>query len=62
MVPADCRILKSKDLFISESILTGKALPVEKNAFPIRDAKEQNPLTLQNICFMGTNVVSGSAL
>ncbi|AZA80575.1 magnesium-translocating P-type ATPase [Chryseobacterium lactis] len=61
MVPADCRILKSKDLFISESILTGEALPVEKNAFPIRDAKDQNPLTLQNICFMGTNVVSGSA-
>lgn len=61
MVPADCRILKSKDLFISESILTGEALPVEKNAFPIRDAKDKNPLTLQNICFMGTNVVSGSA-
>ncbi|SDJ40219.1 magnesium-translocating P-type ATPase [Chryseobacterium jejuense] len=61
MVPADCRILKSKDLFISESILTGEALPVEKNAFPIRDAKSKNPLTLQNICFMGTNVVSGSA-
>ncbi|WET51758.1 magnesium-translocating P-type ATPase [Chryseobacterium indologenes] len=61
MVPADCRILKSKDLFISESILTGEALPVEKNAFPLRDAKNKNPLTLQNICFMGTNVVSGSA-
>ncbi|WP_407533979.1 magnesium-translocating P-type ATPase [Elizabethkingia miricola] len=61
MVPADCRILKSKDLFISESILTGEALPVEKNAFAIKNAKEQNPLTLQNICFMGTNVVSGSA-
>ncbi|WP_286485263.1 magnesium-translocating P-type ATPase [Chryseobacterium indologenes] len=61
MVPADCRILKSKDLFISESILTGEALPVEKNPFPLRDAKNKNPLTLQNICFMGTNVVSGSA-
>ncbi|WP_407494461.1 magnesium-translocating P-type ATPase [Elizabethkingia anophelis] len=61
MVPADCRILKSKDLFISESILTGEALPVEKNAFAIKNAKEQNPLTLRNICFMGTNVVSGSA-
>lgn len=61
MVPADCRILKSKDLFISESILTGEALPVEKNALPIKDAKDRNPLSLQNICFMGTNVVSGSA-
>ncbi|MDE5490958.1 magnesium-translocating P-type ATPase [Elizabethkingia meningoseptica] len=61
MVPADCRILKSKDLFISESILTGEALPVEKNAFPVRDAQEHNPLSLPNICYMGTNVVSGSA-
>ncbi|WP_213280542.1 magnesium-translocating P-type ATPase [Chryseobacterium indologenes] len=61
MVPADCRILKSKDLFISESILTGEALPVEKNALPIKEAKDRNPLSLQNICFMGTNVVSGSA-
>lgn len=61
MVPADCRILKSKDLFISESILTGEALPVEKNALPIKEAKDRNPLGLQNICFMGTNVVSGSA-
>ncbi|WP_284460714.1 magnesium-translocating P-type ATPase [Chryseobacterium sp.] len=61
MVPADCRIMKSKDLFISESILTGEALPVEKNTLPIKDAKNQNPLSLQNICFMGTNVVSGSA-
>ncbi|MFS4470919.1 magnesium-translocating P-type ATPase [Chryseobacterium sp. T20] len=61
MVPADCRILKSKDLFISESILTGEALPVEKNALPIKDAQYRNPLALQNICFMGTNVVSGSA-
>ncbi|WP_336702695.1 magnesium-translocating P-type ATPase [Chryseobacterium indologenes] len=61
MVPADCRILKSKDLFISESILTGEALPVEKNAFPIKDTKDRNPLSLLNICFMGTNVVSGSA-
>ncbi|MGH1519406.1 magnesium-translocating P-type ATPase [Chryseobacterium sp. JK1] len=62
MVPADCRILKSKDLFISESILTGEALPVEKNAFPIHDAQHKNPLSLQNICYMGTNVVSGSAM
>ncbi|ROH90165.1 magnesium-translocating P-type ATPase [Chryseobacterium cucumeris] len=61
MVPADCRILKSKDLFISESIHTGEALPVEKNALPIKDAQYRNPLSLQNICFMGTNVVSGSA-
>jgi Mg2+-importing ATPase len=61
MVPADCRILKSKDLFISESILTGEALPVEKNSLPAVNAQKISPLALQNVCFMGTNVVSGSA-
>ncbi|MDH6250833.1 Mg2+-importing ATPase [Chryseobacterium sp. H1D6B] len=61
MVPADCRILKSKDLFISESILTGEALPVEKNSLPAPNAQKISPLALQNVCFMGTNVVSGSA-
>ncbi len=61
MIPADCRLLFSKDLFISESMLTGEALPVEKNYLAIRDADKQNLLDLNNICFMGTNVVSGTA-
>lgn len=61
MIPADCRILQSKDLFVSESMLTGEALPVEKSHFPIRDAGTKQPAELNNICFMGTNVVSGSA-
>lgn len=61
MIPADCRIIKSKDLFISESMLTGEALPVEKRNLVIREADKKTPLELDNICFMGTNVVSGSA-
>lgn len=61
MIPADCRIIQRKDLFVSESMLTGEALPVEKNHFPIRDADKKQPAELDNICFMGTNVVSGSA-
>lgn len=61
MIPADCRIMQSKDLFVSESMLTGEALPVEKSHFPIRDADKKQPTELGNICFMGTNVVSGSA-
>lgn len=61
MVPADCRILKSKDLFISESMLTGEALPVEKNYLAIRDADKRQPTELNNLAFMGTNVISGSA-
>jgi len=61
MVPADCRVLHSKDLFISESMLTGEALPVEKSFLPLRDTDNLQPLALNNLCFMGTNVVSGSA-
>ncbi|WP_404986247.1 magnesium-translocating P-type ATPase [Chryseobacterium sp. M5] len=61
MIPADCRIMQSKDLFVSESMLTGEALPVEKNFLPIRDADTKQPIELNNLCFMGTNVVSGTA-
>lgn len=61
MIPADCRILQSKDLFISQAMLTGEALPVEKRDLPIANANARSPLELENCCFMGTNVVSGSA-
>lgn len=61
MIPADCRIMVSKDLFVSESMLTGEALPVEKNHLPIRNAENKQVIELNNLCFMGTNVVSGSA-
>ncbi|HVI47737.1 MAG TPA: magnesium-translocating P-type ATPase [Chitinophaga sp.] len=61
MIPADCRIIQSKDLFVSQAILTGEALPVEKQGFSIADADSRMPLELDNICFMGTNVVSGAA-
>jgi Mg2+-importing ATPase len=61
MIPADCRIIQSKDLFVSQAMLTGESLPVEKRNLPIRDAVGKSPLELDNICFMGTNVVSGSA-
>ncbi len=62
MIPADVRILQSKDLFVSQSMLTGEAVPVEKTQLAIPDAAKQSPLELNNICFMGTNVVSGSAM
>lgn len=61
MMPADVRVIQSKDLFVSQSILTGEALPVEKKEFLINDAKNKPTLELDNICFMGTNVVSGTA-
>lgn len=61
MVPADCRIVNSKDLFISEAMLTGEAMPVEKKQNVEANAETSQPLSLQNLCFMGTNVVSGAA-
>jgi len=60
MIPADVRLLSAKDLFVSQSSLTGESLPVEKFSGDAgKDSK--NPIDLPNICFMGTNVVSGTA-
>ena len=61
MIPADIRIVTSKDLFVSQAILTGEALPVEKTEAPNSKANKLSPLELDNVCFMGTNVVSGTA-
>jgi Mg2+-importing ATPase len=62
MIPADVRIIHSKDLFVSQAMLTGEALPVEKRETAIPDADNRPLLELENICFMGTNVVSGTAM
>jgi P-type Mg2+ transporter len=66
MIPADVRILVAKDLFINESTLTGESIPVEKYSQPDKIDILKNQQTvifkLKNICFMGTNVVSGSAI
>lgn len=60
MIPADCRILTATDLFVSQSAMTGESLPVEK--FAQHTSKEtRNPLELDNLLFMGSNVVSGAA-
>jgi len=61
MIPADVRVLQSKDLFVSQAILTGEALPVEKTDAANANASKQSPLDLDNTCFMGTNIVSGTA-
>ncbi|WP_426662128.1 magnesium-translocating P-type ATPase [Rhodanobacter aciditrophus] len=63
MVPADLRLLAAKDLFISQAILTGESLPVEKAAPAHAQAPGTagNPLDLPTVCYMGTNVISGTA-
>jgi Mg2+-importing ATPase len=61
MIPADCRVIHSKDLFISQSILTGESMPVEKSEQAETNTSKKSAFDLNNICFMGTNVLSGSA-
>jgi Mg2+-importing ATPase len=60
MVPADVRVLSAKDLFLNQSALTGESLPVERKA-DAASPDVQNPLELPNVCFLGSNVESGSA-
>lgn len=77
MIPADLRILEAKDLFVSQSSLTGESEPVEKFAGPVppvagaparpapggsQGVATGSPLECGNLAFMGSNVVSGSAL
>ncbi len=60
MIPADVRILEAKDLFVTQSGLTGESVPVEKTAAV---STETLGLTDQpNLAFMGSNVISGTAL
>lgn len=59
MIPADVRILETKDLFVSQSALTGESEPVEKTAFTSK--KEKTITDYPNIAFMGSSVISGSA-
>jgi Mg2+-importing ATPase len=63
MVPADLRLLAAKDLFISQAILTGESLPVEKAApnATTGPGSADGALDLPTVCYMGTNVVSGTA-
>lgn len=59
MVPADLRLIYSRDLFINQSVLTGEALPVEKSETYL--PSESSALSQPNLCFMGSNVISGTA-
>ncbi|NHQ87432.1 magnesium-translocating P-type ATPase [Iodobacter sp. HSC-16F04] len=84
MIPADIELLESRDLFVSQAVLSGEALPVEKydtlgdvaeksaqtaSSEDVTDRTSAKPghrsdeslLDRSNICFMGTNVVSGIA-
>ncbi len=59
MIPADIRIIEAKDLFISQSSLTGESEAIEKTG-KIKETKD-SPLEVDNLAFLGTSVVSGYA-
>ncbi len=73
LIPADLRVLDSKDLYVGQSSLTGESDAVKK-VIELGDSYDENEISkkdsplnidsisdLDNICFMGTNVISGSA-
>ena len=62
MVPADLRIVESKDLFISQASLTGESESIEKHPeVQGKRFRKGSVVELDNICYMGSNVVSGAA-
>ncbi|MFA5320458.1 MAG: magnesium-translocating P-type ATPase [Candidatus Omnitrophota bacterium] len=61
MIPADLRIISCKDLFINQASLTGESFPIEKTS-GVAAGKGNSASELNNIVFMGSSVVSGTAL
>src|ERR1017187_2885143 len=60
LIPADLRVLSAKDFFVTQSALTGESMPVEKGA-DSNQPPGRAPFDFTNACFMGSNVLSGSA-
>ncbi|MFE9254304.1 magnesium-translocating P-type ATPase [Streptomyces sp. NPDC006879] len=72
LVPADLRLLTSKDLMVSQATLSGESLPVAKTALPepfeavtgphhVARTQTSDPVEAANICLLGTSVASGTA-
>lgn len=61
MIPADMRIIQAKDLFVSQAALTGESVAIEKIASEV-DSGLSSMAESRNLAFMGSNVVSGSAM
>ena len=61
MIPADIRVIQAKDLFVSQSALTGESEPVEKLPNLKKDMECGSITEYPTLAFMGSNVISGSA-
>lgn len=62
MIPADLRVIEAKDLYVGQSSLTGESDAVKKNVnSELSNQNLDNISDLDTICFMGTNVISGSS-
>jgi Mg2+-importing ATPase len=61
LVPADCRLIESRDLYVNQALLTGEPYPAEKQASDTAH-RDGNPTGASNAVFAGTSVVSGTAV
>lgn len=64
LIPADLRLITSKDLMVSQAALSGESLPVAKadtRADDLGQSETTDPVEADNICLMGTSVTSGTA-
>ncbi len=60
IIPADLKIIEAKDLYVSQSTLTGES-EASRKVINLEDKRIETITDLNNICFMGTNVTSGYA-
>lgn len=63
LVPADARLLQTKDLHVNQAALTGESLPVEKEAAAsgvVSEKAAENSANDRHAVFLGTSVVSGT--
>ncbi len=62
IIPADLRIIESKDLYVGQASLTGESDNIKKTVELENNQEGLDSISdFDNICFMGTNVISGSA-
>lgn len=58
-IPADLRFLKTADLFVSQSVITGESTVVEKFANVLPDRANYAFVEYENLGFMGATIISG---